>query len=148
MAKQFEDLYCWRLARELVNLVYNLTDKPTFRDFSLKDQIRRAAVSIVSNIAEGFERGTRDEFLYFLYIAKGSCGEARAQLYVALDRGFIGEVEFDKACDKCKEVSAVLYRFIEGFKAKGYSGIRRRPSSVPTSEDTFLQELRDKYLKK
>lgn len=148
MANQFEDLYCWKTARGLVSFIYELTDKPVFRDFSLKDQIRRAVVSIVSNIAEGFERGTKDEFLYFLYIAKGSSGEVRAQLYVALDRGFISKIEFDKACDKCREVSAVLYKFIEGFKAKGYAGIRHKLPSVLISEDAFLQEVREKYLKK
>ena len=86
MVKSFEDLYIWQISRELVNLIYQLTSQKSFTDFSLKDQIQRAAVSIISNIAEGFERGTKDEFLYFLYIAKGSCGEVRAQLYIALDR--------------------------------------------------------------
>ena len=71
--KRFEDLVCWQKARELVKAIYNLTRKPSFsRDLSLKDQIQRAGVSIMSNLAEGFERGTKDEFLYFLYIAKGS----------------------------------------------------------------------------
>src|SRR3990167_4702266 len=91
MAKAFEDLYIWQISRELVNLIYQFTSQKSFTDFSLKDQIQRAAVSIISNIAEGFERGTKDEFLYFLYIAKGSCGEVRAQLYIALDRKFISQ---------------------------------------------------------
>mgnify|MGYP001583533982 CR=1 FL=1 len=126
MAKSFEELYCWQQARELTNLVYILTKKPEFGDFSLKDQVCRAAVSIISNIAEGFERGSKEEFLYFLYIAKGSCGEVRSQLYVALDQGFITKQEFDKAVEKCKQVSGLLYKFIEGFKSEGYSGLRHK----------------------
>ena len=143
MAKAFEDLYVWQIARQLVNLIYDLTDTKTFRDFSLKDQIQRAAVSVISNIAEGFERGTRDEFLYFLYIAKGSCGEVRAQLYIALDRKFINQSQFFTASEKTKQVSATLYKFIEGFKAKGFTGLRHKQSVVPTEQDKF-----DQYLKR
>ena len=142
MAKAFEDLYIWQISRQLVNLIYDLTDNKTFRDFSLKDQIQRAAVSIISNIAEGFERGTKDEFLYFLYIAKGSCGEVRAQLYIALDRKFISQSQFFTASEKTRQVSATLYKFIEGFKAKGFTGIRHKQSAVPTEQDKF-----DQYLK-
>lgn len=142
MAKAFEDLYIWQIARELVNLIYNLTSQKSFTDFSLKDQIQRAAVSIISNIAEGFERGSRDEFLYFLYIAKASCGEVRSQLYIALDRGFITPVEFTRASEKTKQVSAILYKFIEGFKAKGFTGLRHKQSTVPTEQDKFSQYLK------
>ena len=126
MAQSFEELYCWQQARELTNLIYTLTKKSTFRDFSLKDQICRAVVSIVSNIAEGFERGSKDEFLYFLYIAKGSCGEVRAQLYIAIDQGFITKEDFEKTLEKCKQVSGLLYKFIQGFKSEGYSGLRHK----------------------
>lgn len=142
MAKAFEDLYIWQIARELVNLIYDLTDTQAFRDFSLKDQIQRAAVSIISNIAEGFERGSKEEFLYFLYIAKGSCGEVRSQLYIALDRKFINQVEFTQASEKTKQVSATLYKFIEGFKAKGFTGLRHKQSTVPTEQDKFSQYLK------
>ena len=126
MVTKFEDLYCWKMARELVNLVYTLTKNPVFRDFSLRDQICRAVVSIVSNIAEGFERGSKEEFLYFLYIAKGSCGEVRAQLYVALDCKYITQEEFNNAVEKCKQVSGLLYKFIESIKSQGYSGLRHK----------------------
>lgn len=142
MAKAFEDLYIWQIARELVNLIYNLTAQKSFTDFSLKDQIQRAAVSIISNIAEGFERGSKDEFLYFLYIAKGSCGEVRSQLYIALDRKFINQLEFTQASEKTKQVSATLYKFIEGFKAKGFTGLRHKQSTVPTEQDKFSQYLK------
>lgn len=114
------------MARELVSLIYSLTKNPIFRDFSLRDQICRAVVSIVSNIAEGFERGNKEEFLYFLYIAKGSCGEVRAQLYVALDCKYITQEEFNIAVEKCKQVSGLLYKFIESIKSQGYSGLRHK----------------------
>ncbi len=85
--KQFEDIESWKKARRLTKEIYDATSAGKFvRDFGLKDQIRRAAVSILSNIAEGFERGGDKEFLQFLAVAKGSCGELRAQLYVALDQ--------------------------------------------------------------
>lgn len=126
MVTKFEDLYCWQMARELVTVIYNLTKNPLFKDYSLRDQICRAVVSIISNIAEGFERGNKEELLYFLYIAKGSCGEVRAQLYVALDCKYISQSEFDTAIEKCKQVSGLLYRFIESIKSQGYSGLRHK----------------------
>ena len=126
MAKSFEELYCWQVGRELVNIIYSLTKKPSFKDYSLKDQICRATVSVISNIAEGFERGSKDEFLYFLYIAKGSCGEVRSQLYIALDQGFITKEDFGKACEKSKQTSSILHKFIESFKSEGYSGLRHK----------------------
>lgn len=124
MANTYEELYCWQQGRELVNLVYSLTKKPTFRDFSLRDQIQRAVVSIISNIAEGFERGSKEEFLYFLYIAKGSCGEVRCQLYIALDQGYISKEEFNSTFEKSKQVSGLLHKFIYSFKSDGLPGLR------------------------
>ena len=88
--KDFEDLEIWKEARRLTCEIYNLSKTPKFsKDFGLRDQIQRAAVSIMSNIAEGFERGGNQEFVQFLYVAKGSCGELRSQLYVALDQAYI-----------------------------------------------------------
>ena len=82
---RFEELGAWQKARELVDRVYRMTASGELaRDFALRDQIRRAVLSIPSNIAEGFERGGRAEFLQFLSIAKGSAGEVRTQLYLAL----------------------------------------------------------------
>ncbi len=87
-AQRFEDIKAWQKARELVKNIYQATSVGKFaRDFVLRDQIRRAAVSIMSNIAEGFEREGNKEFLQFLSLAKGSCGEVRAQLYVAIRSG-------------------------------------------------------------
>jgi len=84
-ARQFEDLAVWQEARQIVGVIYAMSKQRAFnQDFGLRDQIRRAAVSTMSNVAEGFERGTRKEFVQFLNIAKGSNGEVRSQLHVAL----------------------------------------------------------------
>src|SRR6185437_5550895 len=99
MAKieRFEDMLSWQKARELTNRVYQLSKQGDFaRDFELRGQMRSASVSIMSNMAEGFERGGDKEFVQFLSTAKGSCGEVRSQLYVALDQSYITPVEFEK----------------------------------------------------
>jgi len=89
MISKFEELIAWQKSRELVTAIYKVTNGKEFsRDFGLRDQIQRAAVSIMSNIAEGFERAGRAEFHQFLVIAKGSCAEVRSQLYIALDIGY------------------------------------------------------------
>lgn len=88
--ENFEDLNVWKQARQLTQETYRLTRTERFlKDFGLRDQMQRAAVSIMSNIAEGFERGGNQEFVQFLYVAKASCGEVRSQLYVALDQGYV-----------------------------------------------------------
>jgi len=98
MPKSFEELSVWQKARELVNYIYSLTRKDAFsRDFSLIDQKRRTSASVMNNIAEGFERGSNAEFIQFLYISKGSAGETRTQLYIALDQEYISRDEFKKA---------------------------------------------------
>ena len=111
--KQFEDLHVWQEARGLVNEVYKVTKQGPFRrDFSLRDQITRAAVSSMSNIAEGFERGSRKEFIQFLNVAKGSTGEVRSQLYVALDQEYVDQKRFEKLRDVALAVSRRLAKFI------------------------------------
>ena len=91
----FEDLLAWQKARALTALIYRITgERALARDFGLRNQIRRTAVSVMSNIAEGFERGRPAEFHQFLSIAKASCAELRSQLYVALDAGYINEALF------------------------------------------------------
>jgi four helix bundle protein len=112
-ARQFEDLNVWQEARQLVGVVYSTSKTRTFnQDFGLRDQIRRAAVSTMSNIAEGFERGTRKEFIQFLNIAKGSNGEVRSQLHVALDQKYIGEIEFAALRESATTLSKKLSVFI------------------------------------
>ena len=107
--ERFEDLIAWQKARVLTKEVYELTRKQPFaKDFGLSGQIQRAAVSIMSNIAEGFERGGRAEFHQFLVIAKASCAETRSLLYVALDVGYIGLDEFNKINELAVEVGRII----------------------------------------
>jgi four helix bundle protein len=107
--ERFEDLIAWQKARLLTRAIYRVTRTGPFaRDFGLKDQIRRAAVSVMSNIAEGFERNKRTEFHQFLCIAKGSSGELRSQLYVALDAEHISEETFDQLSAQAQEVAKVV----------------------------------------
>lgn len=93
--QRFEDIEAWQKARELTKQIYALSNDGLFaRDFGLRDQIRRASVSIMSNIAEGFGRGGNKEFAQFLSTAKGSASEVQAQLYVVLDAGYITQEQF------------------------------------------------------
>lgn len=115
--KQFEDIKAWQTARVLAKSIYTVTANERFkRDFGLTDQIRRAAISILSNIAEGFERETDKEFIRFLYIAKGSAGEVRSQLYIARDLHFITEREFNQLFDHCLKISSMIYNLIKYLK--------------------------------
>lgn len=108
-AKKFEELEVWVKAKELSVEVYKITNDGEFKkDFGLRDQIRRATVSIVSNIAEGFERNGNKEFAQFLSLAKGSAGEVRAQLYIAIELNYINETDFNLLIGKVTEVSKML----------------------------------------
>jgi four helix bundle protein len=106
---KFEDLIAWQKARSLTRMIYEITRGESFaRDYGLSGQIQRAAVSIMSNIAEGFERGNPGDFHRFLVMAKASCAEVRSQLYVALDIGYINEAEFRTLMERAAEVSRVV----------------------------------------
>jgi four helix bundle protein len=108
-AQRFEDLIAWQKARELTKLIYQSTRKTTFgNDYGLARQIQRAAVSVMSNIAEGFERGNEGDFHRFLSIAKASCGEVRSQLYVAVDVGYLSQTDFDSLMQRTYELSRVI----------------------------------------
>ena len=112
--ERFEDVVSWQKARLLTRDVYDCSKLGEFaKDFSLRNQIRSASVSIMSNIAEGFERGGDKEFIQFLSTAKGSCGEVRSQLYVALDQGYIGSPKFDELCGMTIETSRVISGLIK-----------------------------------
>ncbi len=107
--KRFEELIAWQKARELTQAVYAVTREGALAaDSGLAAQMQRAAVSIMSNIAEGFERSSSADFHRFLVIAKASCGELRSQLYVALDAGYISEPDFAALAEKAEEVSRVI----------------------------------------
>jgi four helix bundle protein len=112
MAKRidrFEDFIAWQKARKLTTEIYKITGQGNFaRDFGLKDQIRRAAVSSMSNLAEGFERGRPTEFHQFLSVAKGSYAELRTQLYVALDVGYLNLATFEALMSQATEVGKIL----------------------------------------
>lgn len=109
---RFEDIEAWQTARELTHLVYELTRHEQFaKDFGLCNQMQRASVSIMSNIAEGFESRTRSLFIDFLGRAKASAGELRAQMYVAIDCGYINEVEFSQLFDLGDKCIRQIARF-------------------------------------
>lgn len=112
--KRFEDLEVWRLSRELVNKVYSITRNEDFsKDFGLKDQIRRSSVSVMNNISEGFESRTVNRFVEYLGVSKGSCGETRSMLYVALDCGYIQQQEFDDLYQLTLILSRKIRKFME-----------------------------------
>lgn len=113
-AQKFEELEVWQEARKLVKAIYCSTQEGKFaKDFGLRDQIQRAAVSVMSNIAEGFERGGNKEFAHFLYLAKGSAGEVRSQLYVASDLGYLDQAAFEKLNQSALCVARQLSGFIK-----------------------------------
>lgn len=112
--ERFEDIEAWKLAREVTRMIYAVSTSEKFcRDFALSNQIRRASISILSNIAEGFERGGNKEFLQFLAIAKGSSGEVRAQIYAALDQNYIDEAQFKEISNKLIEISRTISGFMK-----------------------------------
>jgi four helix bundle protein len=121
--KTFEEIEAWQKARELARAVYACSKAGAFaKDFNLRDQMRRAAVSVMSNIAEGFERGGRVEFRQFLSIAKGSAGEVHAQLYVALDQGYITEQEFKELQELLVATERLLGAFMKYLKNSDFQG--------------------------
>jgi len=123
--KYFEDLEVWILSRELTNKIYNVSSDGRFaKDFGLRDQIRRATVSIMSNIAEGYERGGNKEFIQFLSIAKASCGEVRSQLYVAMDQNYVGKKGCEQLIDEFKKLPIMINNFIEYLKGSRYKGTK------------------------
>jgi four helix bundle protein len=107
--EEFEDLVAWQKARALTKAIYQASSQGRFaRDYGLAGQIQRASVSITSNVAEGFERGSRAEFAQFLSVAKGSCSEVRSQIYVALDNEYISEETFSLLVAQAKEVGRIV----------------------------------------
>ena len=121
--KNFEELEIWQEARDLTKFVYKLTRlEPFNKDFRFRDQIRAASGSIMDNIAEGFERDGRKEFIQFLSIAKGSAGETRSQLYRAFDCGYVDEDQFGELLQKTKQIGNKIGNFIKYLKTSNYRG--------------------------
>ncbi|OGI92727.1 four helix bundle protein [Candidatus Nomurabacteria bacterium RIFCSPLOWO2_01_FULL_46_18] len=112
--EKFEDIQIWQRARELSLLCYKIFGQS--RDFGFRDQIQRAAVSVMNNVAEGFERMGNKEFRKFLFISKGSCGEVRSMLYLALDLNYISKNEFEKISSSSIEISRMLGGLIKKIK--------------------------------
>ena len=123
--KKFEEIECWKRARQLTRRVYEITNKPAFaKDFGLKDQIRRASVSVMSNIAEGYDRSGTAEFAHFLATAKGSAAEVKCQLYVAKDQGYIQEDAFIELSALASETGSMLAGLMKYLRASGYKGTK------------------------
>ena len=123
--RKFEEIECWKKARELTRRIYEITNKPAFaKDFGLKDQIRRAAVSVMSNIAEGYDRSGTAEFVHFLATAKGSAAEVKCQLYVAADQGYIQEDHFIELSALATELGSMVAGLMKYLRASGYKGTK------------------------
>ena len=123
--KRFEEIECWKKARELTCRIYEVTNDSAFAsDFGLKDQIRRAAVSVMSNIAEGYDRSGTAEFVHFLATAKGSAAEVRCQLYVAADQGYIEDDNFMELSTLATETARMVAGLMKYLQGSGYKGTK------------------------
>lgn len=112
--ERFEDIEAWKEARKLVNRIYRMCSVNEFkRDYSLVDQIRRAAISIMANIPEGFARKGNKEFIQFLFISKSSAAELQSHLYIALDQGYIEKLQFDELYQDADKIQRQLSNFIK-----------------------------------
>ncbi|MGZ8489880.1 MAG: four helix bundle protein [Candidatus Binatia bacterium] len=134
--KNFEDLEIWKDARLLTKAIYQMTKDTRFsKDFALRDQIRRASMSVMSNIAEGFERGGNQEFVQFLYGAKASCGEVRSQVYVALDQSYVASTAVNELTNSFKRLSSMISNLITYLRKSGMKGEKfRKPESPPSRQ--------------
>ena len=123
--RSFEEIDAWKKARELVREINLMTKAGNVsRDFILRDQIRRASLSVMSNIAEGYERGGNKEFIQFLSVAKGSAGEVRAQLYAALDQGYITQHQFARLSSLAAEISQMISGLMGYLKQSDRKGVK------------------------
>jgi len=142
--RRFEDLLVWQTARELVRGVYRASiSQKLSADYALQNQMKRAAVSIVSNIAEGFERGTRKQNLEFCYMAKGSAGELRTQVIVARDVGLIDETAYEWLHNMCEKCSRQLQLYIRHLRATRvqYPGAKYGPGDAARAQQGQTEEL-------
>ena len=128
---KFEQLIAWQKARNLAREIYTMTKGSSFaRDFALAGQLQRSAVSVMANIAEGFERNRLAEFLQFLSVAKSSCGELRSHLYVALDVGYVTKSEFERLHNLAEEVG----RVVGGLRLSVEKARKRSPKVLSTQD--------------
>ena|ERR1700722_14691412 len=137
--KRFEDVEAWKQGRELTRRIYQITSQSKFtRDYALRDQIRRAAISITSNIAEGFDRRGNREFVQFLAIARGSASELKSQLYTALDAGYVDQKEFAELYQLAHSVVLLIGGFIKYLQQSELSGQKFKTA---TQRKTLNPEL-------
>jgi four helix bundle protein len=123
--RRFDEIEAWQNARELTKVVYKLSGRGPFaKDFGLRDQIRRASVSIMANIAEGFERDGTGEFVQFLAVAKGSAAEVLSHAYVALDQDYISREDFDRLVARTTEVGRMLAALMTYLRRSGTKGLK------------------------
>lgn len=135
--KKFEDLNVWEESRKLVNMIYNLTSKPSFsKDFGLKEQIQRAAVSCMSNVAEGFDSDTNQQFIQMLTYTTRSASEVQSQLYVALDRNLISNEEFKEAYQESGTVRKLASGLIRYLRGKTPTNPATRLTDKPANRQT------------
>ena len=126
--QSFEEIESWKKAREVCKILGELIDAGNFRrSYRLIHQIEGSSGSMMDNIAEGFERGSKVEFITFLGYSKGSCGELRSQLYRGADRNFITQQEFEKLKEIVLQISGLLQNFISYLQKSEIAGIRKRP---------------------
>jgi four helix bundle protein len=136
--EKFEDIKAWQKARELNIGIYKATNKDLFsKDFVLRDQVRRSSISVLSNIAEGFERESKQEFIRFFSIAKASCGELRSQLYIASDLQYLSKEEFEALLSMALEVSKMLGGFMSYLKEY------KQNNNIAEPEVGYLSNLKD-----
>ncbi|MDP2423762.1 MAG: four helix bundle protein [Bacteroidales bacterium] len=124
---KFEDLEIWKAAREICKKIRSIAENTKLeKDFSLKDQVIRSSGSIMDNVAEGFERDGKKEFVQFLSIAKASCGETRSQVHRIFDAGYISEEKHQELFEDCTSLSAQIAGFIKYLNRSEYQGIKRK----------------------
>jgi len=135
--ERFEDTKAWQEARALVNIIYDAVEsnKGFTGDYKFREQIQGAAVSVMSNIAEGFSRRSTKEFVQFLFIAKGSAAEVQSQLYVALDQGYINEEKFNELYTKSDEVARLISGFIRYLLNKDKPQALNQPNKLSEHEE-------------
>ena len=134
VVKDFEELAIFQKARELSKMIYIVTQRDDFkRDHRFVQQIHASSGSIMDNIAEGFERDGNGEFRQFLFIAKGSCGETRSQIYRAFDYGFIDENTFEELKNQSLEISQSISNFIDYLQNTEIKGLKYKKPDQPKS---------------